>query len=275
MTTFHTRCHAKVNLFLAVGKLDHRRYHPIRTIMQTVSLADELEVEVGAAADQFEVIGASLPEDNSVTKAIRLAREFVDVPRLGIKLTKNIPSEAGLGGGSSDAAGILRILGAAPSRLSFAAQLEIAGAVGCDVPFFLYGGLAKATGYGEIVEPLPDPTPKTLIIAKPNLGISTALAYAGLDSADFPWRDFPANSEELYNDFERVAPCECGEIAERMMIHGASAAQLTGSGSAVFGIVKSEEADRIRKQIESEFGAKVYVATTVSAAEAILVEARH
>ncbi|HLO99583.1 MAG TPA: 4-(cytidine 5'-diphospho)-2-C-methyl-D-erythritol kinase, partial [Fimbriimonas sp.] len=96
-------CPAKLNLFLSVGPLDHRGYHPIRTIFQAISLYDELEIERSDKIE-FSCDDPSVPEDNTVIKAIRLMQEIADFPPVKVKLTKRIPSQAGLGGGSSDAA---------------------------------------------------------------------------------------------------------------------------------------------------------------------------
>ena len=98
------RCPAKVNLFLSVGGRDESGLHSLRTIYQAVGVYDELLVEE-AGEESFECDWPQLPSDNTVTKALRLLRELVPLPPLRISLTKRIPAEAGLGGGSSDAAG--------------------------------------------------------------------------------------------------------------------------------------------------------------------------
>src|SRR6185503_9925029 len=102
---------------------------------------------------------------------------------------------------------------------------EVAFAVGADVPFFLVGGRARGTGYGERLEPLPDGARQWLVIVKQAELVSTKEAYAKLDDAPREWREF---ADEMYNDFERVAPCVCGEIAERLQVHGAEGALLSG-----------------------------------------------
>src|SRR5256885_14356896 len=99
-------CPAKINEFLSVGPRDERGYHPIRTIFQAISLFDELTI-TEAEEDSF-ACNIDLPERNTLTKALSLVKEFVDVPPLAITLKKEIPTGAGLGGGSSDAAGLLR-----------------------------------------------------------------------------------------------------------------------------------------------------------------------
>ena len=121
-----------------------------------------------------------------------------------------------------------------------------------EVPFFLSGGRARAEGYGEVLTPIVDPSPVHVVLIKPDVDCSTVEMYGRLDKAQYPFRDFPA-TEELYNDFERVAPCESMDWAERIEVHGAYCAGLTGSGSAVFGLFESESAAASAfKRLESE-----------------------
>lgn len=248
---FRVACPAKVNLFLAVGKKDARGYHPLRTIFQAIGTYDFIEIDTEARATTVEFWGAGIPENNTVTKALRLMAEYTDIPPMKIEVFKDIPSEAGLGGGSSDAAGIIRAVRyLIPSMFSERDAMTVAQAVGADVPFFLVGGRAKGEGYGEVLTPLDDPAPAWVVVVKPTIGCSTPAMYASLDEKDYEWRDFPTD-DELYNDFERVAPCECLDLIERLQVLGAKQAGLSGSGSAVFGIFESEEAafeadDKIR-----------------------------
>jgi 4-diphosphocytidyl-2-C-methyl-D-erythritol kinase len=234
-------CPAKLNLFLSVGKKDHRGYHPIRSIFQAVSLYDELHIE-RASELTFECDDPRVPEDNTVVRAARLMMEVADFPPVAIKLVKRIPSEAGLGGGSSDAAGIIRA-----SKSLMSAMLPdyekkaIAKSIGADVSFFLLGGRAKAEGYGEKLTPMRSPNPiEWVVIAQPEDRCNTKSAYERLDDMDYEWCDFPTD-DILYNDFERVAPCGSLDLIERLQVHGANDAGITGSGSAVFGRFSSEE----------------------------------
>ena len=234
-------CPAKLNLFLAVGPIDHRKYHPIRSIFQAISVYDELELTPSSALT-FECDDSSVPAENTVTKACRLLMEVVDFPPVHAKLTKRIPSEAGLGGGSSDAAGVLRLSKQLMTMaMPLYEQKAIAKAIGADVTFFLTGGRAKVEGYGELVTKIPSPDPvEWYVVAQPADRCSTAEAYAKLDSLSYEWRDFPAE-DVLYNDFERAAPCGSLELMDRLLVHGAKDSGLTGSGSAVFGRFVSEE----------------------------------
>ena len=168
-------CPAKVNLFLAVGPPDPSEYHPIRTVFQAIGLYDYLEVETGGDRDSLTCSWDGLPPDNTVLKALRLYRELIPVPPLRMRLEKNIPALTGLGGGSSDAAGLLRAL----ARLSSPAPRpefvhDVAAAVGKDVPFFLVGGRARGEGYGERLAALPDRDRAWFLVVRPEADCSTS-----------------------------------------------------------------------------------------------------
>ncbi|MCU0315748.1 MAG: 4-(cytidine 5'-diphospho)-2-C-methyl-D-erythritol kinase [Fimbriimonadaceae bacterium] len=244
-------CPAKVNLFLAVGPPFPNGYHPLRTVFQAVSLFDEVAVEE-AKEDQISSDWEELPVENTLAKTLRLAREVAQVSPLAIRLTKRIPSEAGLGGGSSDAAGLLKILHQMnPERFPLPVMMKIAAEVGADVPFFLVGGLATAEGIGEQLSTLDEPPARTFLIVKPKVGISTREAYQALDrrgdyslylSGSLP--DFSSSSaapwgESLKNDFELVAPEEIERVKSALTQSGARASLMSGSGSAVFGLFES------------------------------------
>jgi 4-diphosphocytidyl-2-C-methyl-D-erythritol kinase len=247
------QCPAKINLFLSVGKKDHRGYHPLRSIFQTVSLYDELHI-LRADKLSFECDDPSVPENNTVIRAARRMMEVANFPAVAIKLIKRIPNQAGLGGGSSDAAGIIR---ASKSLMSAALpdyeRKAIAKSIGADVAFFLLGGRAQAEGYGEKLASISSPQPvEWYVISQPEDRCDTKSAYSRLDDLDYEWRDFPA-SDILYNDFERVAPCGSLDLIERLQIHGAKDAGLTGSGSAVFGRFSSEaDAIRAKEKLSTE-----------------------
>lgn len=265
------RCPAKINRFLSVGPLDSRGYHPLRTIFQAISLHDTVTIETGATG--FSCDWPDMPEENTMTKSLRLLSEYRDLPPVSLTLAKRIPAESGLGGGSSNAAGVLRGM-----QKVLAAPLEdrelhdIAAAVGADVPFFLIGGRAKGEGYGTRLTPLPDAPPEWLVVARPEVGVSTKEAYACLDARPYEWQPFPED-DALYNDFERVAPCECLDLIERLQVRGAERAGLSGSGSAVFGIFRSEEgAQSSADGLRGERVPFVEVATTLSRAESLAVE---
>jgi 4-diphosphocytidyl-2-C-methyl-D-erythritol kinase len=238
------RCPAKINTFLAVGPVDARGYHPLRTIFQAIDLVDELVISDETDRHEFICTSPDVPADNTVTKALRLAAELVQVPPLRVELRKNIPSEAGLGGGSSDAAGMLRAIARFTDGYAWGHAEMVAQAVGADVSFFLVGGRARAEGYGERLTPLPDAATEWYVVAQPEDRVNTGAAYAQLDAKPYTWRDWPVDERELYNDFERVAPCGCLELTETLQSLGADGALLSGSGSAVFGRFGTESAAR-------------------------------
>ena len=240
------KCPAKVNLFLAVGSRDLIGYHPLRTVFLAVDICDEVTIEDSpTGADEIVCDWEGLPPDNTLTKSLRLLREMIPGPPLKVELKKNIPDKSGLGGGSSDAAGLLRAVNRGMDNSIERYILEdVAAAVGADVPFFLVGGMAQATGYGEKLVALPDPSETWLLIARPSEGVSTVNAFRDLDQMDYEWRDFPADPldpRSFYNDFERIAPCESVELAERIEVHGALGSLMTGSGSAVFGLFPDQK----------------------------------
>ncbi len=221
-------CRAKINTFLTVGPPDERGWHPLKTVFQEIDLADTLTFEEAERdAVTFSVVG--IPARNTVTEALRLLREHRDIPPLRIHVEKRIPAESGLGGGSADAAALLRHYGRDLPNLA-----EIALRVGADVPFFLVGGRARAEGYGERLTPLPDLPTRHLVLALPAEGCPTGEMFRGLDAKPREFRDFPTDNV-LYNDFERVAPCASLDLIDRLLVHGAEDAGLSGSGSVVFG----------------------------------------
>lgn len=238
--TVVARCPAKVNLFLAVGPPDATGYHPLRTVFQAVSLYETVRVTT-STVDSFACHGAVLEEDNTVTKAWRLTREYVDLPKLRVELEKGLPSQAGLGGGSSDAAGFLRCaMTLTRGQFDMKSAHEVACAVGADVPFFLVGGMARGEGYGDCLSPMPDSPVRHLAIVKPEAGVPTSQAYARLDTRPREWRPFPEDPWTLYNDFELVMPPSCRDLKSRLIEEGAEQALLCGSGSAVFGLFAGE-----------------------------------
>jgi 4-diphosphocytidyl-2-C-methyl-D-erythritol kinase len=245
-------CPAKLNLFLSVGPRDQRGYHPLRTVFQAVSLFDVMTI-ARAAVDSFEC-NWRLPENNTVSRAWSLLRELVPLPPLQVTLEKSIPCMAGMGGGSSDAAGLIRGVQSLLGLRIPAGELKgLAMAIGSDVPFFLTGGRAKAEGYGEKLTPLPDPKETWTVVVKPKADCSTREMYEALDTKAYPWLAFNED-DGLYNDFERVAPCECLDLVEALQMQGATASGLSGSGSAVFGLVPDREsAERIASGYEQAY----------------------
>jgi 4-diphosphocytidyl-2-C-methyl-D-erythritol kinase len=252
------RCPAKLNLFLEVVRRRPDGYHDLDTVMQAIDLYDELRVFPRAEPTlTMECDDASLPTDerNLVLRAAIALRDHA-CHRAGAHfvLAKRIPSQAGLGGGSSDAAGALIGLNRAWGLgLSTEALRQLAAAVGSDVAFFLYGGAARCTGRGEAVEPLAVGSRQHYILLCPPVAVSTAEAYRNLR---FPLTSAPADAtmlarslakgdieglgHSLYNRLEEPAFAlrpELRELKGRLAATGLFAGVgMTGSGSALFGL---------------------------------------
>lgn len=260
-------CPAKVNLFLAVGPPDVRGYHPLRTIFQAVGLYDILDVTFADGAPKLEIVGADLPEQNTVSKALRLSREIFALNPSHIRLQKHIPMQSGLGGGSSDAAGLLRALN--HIRKVGLEEIEgVASVIGADVPFFLTGGRATGERYGDRITALPDAPEEWYVIAKPEIGCSTVEMYAHLDEKPRVWRDWPIE-DTLYNDFERVAPRKCLDLIDELLKTGAKAAALSGSGSSVFGRFATQAQ---AEEAKAGMSVQAWVAKGLTRAESLRIE---
>ena len=233
-------------------------FHEVATILQTISLHDTLIFERSDNGIELTCDDCSLPidETNLITKAANALRaEFRIEDGARIELRKLIPMGGGLGGGSSNAAVTLIGLSRLWSlNVSFEKLYEIGSGVGSDVPFFLYGGTALATGTGTAIEPNPDVRLGPIIVVTPNVWISTREAYADLDAANLTSADterillnyrfeaeIPANT---VNDFEKTVFAAFPEIADvkaKLLELGAQWALMSGSGASVFGIFENEE----------------------------------
>ncbi len=251
---------AKLNISLEVYGKRPDGYHNIRSVMVPVSLYDEVTVEEAPGGIAVAAGDRSVPSDSSNTchKAARLFMEREGVPRgVRISIRKRIPSEAGLGGGSSDAAatfkGLMALTGVVPPE---DALLSMAASVGADVPFFLCGRPALVEGLGDRVSPLDWAVLVWALIVKPPFGLPTREGYERLRRApgeSTPRRGLPAIRawddvvSIVGNDFEPAwadARPEIGEIKAELLAAGAAAAGMTGSGSAVFGLFRDEEKAR-------------------------------
>lgn len=249
MLTKHA--YAKINLTLDVVGIREDGYHLLESVMQTVSLCDDASIE---KADKTELFcdDPSVPTDRKNT-CIKAAELFFELSGLSggarIILKKNIPSEAGLGGGSADAAAVLTLLNELyDAQMSYAELERIAVEVGADVPFLVRGGSAVCRGIGEDLEPLNGLPKRYILLVKPDFGVSTPLAYKKFDeqsltSAGGTKRFCAALRcggnpyEHLSNDLE-TALCDerIAAIRRELLNLGAEASQMTGSGSCVFGL---------------------------------------
>lgn len=251
---------AKINLGLYIGKTLPNGYHEIVTVMVPVDWCDILEmVHADSGVTTMTVTGHSLPcptEKNLVMKAYRLFKEkHPSTPAMEIHLHKEIPDGAGMGGGSSDAAFALRLLNDMTGQPFTTDRLTaMAAEIGSDCPFFIYNRPMLATGTGTILTPIDMPVDRlgNILIVKPQGSVSTAAAYADAISscrsadellASLNGSDSPQSwSDSLGNDFTASVAAKVPEISrikEWLKGHGALYAEMTGSGSAVFGIFPS------------------------------------
>ena len=237
-------CPAKVNLFLEVLSRRPDGYHEIHTVLQTVGLYDTISGRaVPERGVHLNVVGADLPTDggNLVYRAAeRFLAETGTDGGVALRLDKRIPVQAGLGGGSSDAAGTLLLLRdlLAPD-LPDAALTAWAADLGSDVPFFLQGGTARATGRGETIEPLPPAPPRWLVLFRPAFGLSTPAVYGRVEVPRDP-RDGAAGA--IFNRLEAAAAALDPRVASFRETVAAGLARdevpvLSGSGSVFFVLV--------------------------------------
>ena len=256
------KAYAKVNLTLQVGSRHPDGYHAVMSVMQRISLWDTVTVERGTGRD---ILLCSVPvtesaDDNLCMKALRafFAETGIKSDGVTITLEKHIPVQAGLGGGSSDAAAVLRALRTLYAPDMNDGRLEtLAARLGSDVPFFIQGGTQLATGRGEVVSPLPQLAEGWFVVVKPDEGYSTAEMYRRLDepgsmlvrNSRYMQDAVAANNvhavaAELHNSFERVVPKDSSlrTIKDALRAQGALGTLLSGSGSAVFGLFDDQSA---------------------------------
>ena len=256
------KAYAKVNLTLQVGSRHPDGYHAVMSVMQRISLWDTVTVERGTGRD---ILLCSVPvtesaDDNLCMKALRafFAETGIKSDGVTITLEKHIPVQAGLGGGSSDAAAVWRGLRTLYAPNMTDTRLEkMAEKLGSDVPFFIQGGTQLATGRGEVVSPLPQLAEGWFVVVKPDEGYSTAEMYRRLDepgsrrvrNSRYMQDAVAANNvhavaAELHNSFERVVPKDSSlrTIKDALRAQGALGTLLSGSGSAVFGLFDDQSA---------------------------------
>jgi 4-diphosphocytidyl-2-C-methyl-D-erythritol kinase len=263
MTTLYEGAFAKVNLTLDVLGKREDGYHDLKSVMQTLSIRDDIEIDVGTGKPwKLLCDKPGIPTDhrNLAWKAAQVYCDAVkkDPNGLEIRITKRIPSEAGLGGGSADAAAVLRALNRHYGNpLSIMALAELGAEVGSDVPFCVLCGTAMVEGRGERLRKLPDLPECFFVVVKPSFSCSTAALYQKLDETDIAKRpdhkamesallagDLGKIAENIWNVFDPVVTAdhlEMNYIKSIFNSYGAVAYQMTGSGSAVYAIVPSFE----------------------------------
>ena len=252
------RAHAKINLDLRVLGTRPDGFHELRTVFQAIGLHDSVEcvAREGPFAIECDVAGVPLDRANLSWRAAetlwRSARRTGPLRDVLVRLTKRIPLQAGLGGGSADAAatllGLVKLwrLPVRPSQLT-----DVAATLGSDVPFFLSGGTALGLGRGDEVYPLADLPRHWIVLLVPGFGVSSADAYRLYDDereasgganrrepqyVPGPW---PSRAAQMINDLEAAIARHHPEIDQMraaLRRSGALAAAMTGSGSTVFGL---------------------------------------
>ncbi len=272
------RAHAKINLDLRVLGMRADGYHELRTVFQALSLHDTIECvpREGPFAIECETAGVPLDGTNLIWQAAQALwhalRRTGPVRDVIVRLEKRIPIEAGLGGGSSDAAATLLALartwrvGIRPPQLT-----DVAATLGADVPFFLSGGTALGLGRGDEVYPLTDLPRHWVVLVVPGFGVSTRDAYAWYDSerglsrtsqrepqyVPGPW---PSRAAQMINDLEapiaRHHP-EIDHMKTALRRAGALAAAMSGSGSTVFGLFQRRADASVAVDRLSAFGWRV------------------
>ncbi len=285
MTTLFEGAYAKINLTLDV--LDKRSdgYHDIKSVMQTISIRDDIEIDIGTGkAWKLLCDKPDIPTDES-NLAWKAAKVFFDAlgkdPQgLEIRITKRIPSQAGLGGGSADAAAVLRALNRHyENPLSILALAELGAQVGSDVPFCTICGTAMVEGRGERLRKLADMPDCVFVICKPDFSVSTPELYQKMDSEVIGKRpdnmamesallagDLEKVCKNLHNVFDPIVTKEHMELNYIKSIfnsYGAVGYQMTGSGSAVFAIVQDFEYAAVICNMLKENYPQVFIAKPV------------
>ena len=257
MESVELNSNAKINLALAVKKKRKDGYHEVELIFQEIDFHDKVQL---SKSDSIKFSTNSLLLQNEtgnlcITAAKALVSEF-NIPGIEIHLEKRLPIGAGLGGGSSNAAAILRG-GLELYGIEFPKEklISIAGKIGADVPFFLIGGTAYGSGTGEILNSITMTTDYHVLIILPEIHISTAWAYKNLNltltrkNDDYKFRGFRFQNldlaefrSEFYNEFENLVFSHYPKLSlikSELYHRGADYASLSGSGSALYGLYSS------------------------------------
>lgn len=285
MTTLYEGAFAKINLTLDVLGKREDGYHDLQSVMQAISIRDDVEIDVDT--NQPWTLNCSMegiPEDET-NLAWKAAEVFYAVTGrtttgLAIRITKRIPTQAGLGGGSADAAAVLRALNQHYGNpLSILALAEVGAQVGSDVPFCVLCGTAMVEGRGEKLRKLPDLPDCFFVVCKPDFSSSTPELYRQLDASVIAHRpnnqamesallagDLQKIADNIWNVFDPVVTkdhLELNYIKSIFNSYGAVAYQMTGSGSAVFAIVTEFEHAAVICNMLKDNYPQVYIAKPV------------
>lgn len=268
MRQVSVRAFAKLNLDLRVLNQGPGGFHELRSVFQTISLHDRIDIAY-APSKKTQIEGTSQIPNNLIERAARALLDHTrTTAKIEFRLEKRIPMGSGMGGGSSDAAAVLLALPVlAGMTVSPEELIRIGAGLGSDVPFFLLGGAAVALGRGTELYPLPEIAPKKLLIVAPGVHVSTPEAYRAFDRAgggklteaqvvqyidSFQSRVWGLGKSlskggagsEAVNDFERVVfpqHRQLKSILTTLQKSGADPARMTGSGSALFGVFTTQQ----------------------------------
>lgn len=267
------RAFAKINRSLEVLGVRPDGFHELRTVFQSIALHDTLAIRAVAGAFQLTCDDPACPADRSnliwrAAEQVWKAAGRRGVPRdVSIQLTKRIPLQAGLGGGSSDAAAALRAFGrlwrVKPDRIR-----ALGSALGADVPYFFEGGTTLGLDRGDLLFPLVDAPRAWVVVVVPAFGVSTKDAFAWWDR-DVARRRQASAQRRLTNDLQAVVVKrhpEIGRLVRALERAGASDAAMTGAGSAVFGLFSTRAAAQRAASLLSKRGSRTIVTRTVDRA---------
>ena len=285
MTTLYEGAFAKLNLTLDVLGKREDGYHDLQSVMQSISVRDDIEIDIGTGKPWkllCSVKGIPTDERNLAWKAAKVYCDALgkDPDGLEIRILKRIPSGAGMGGGSADAAAVLRALNRHYGQpLSIFALAELGAQVGSDVPFCVMCGTAMVEGRGERLRKLPDMPDCIFVVVKPEFSVSTPELYKKIDEVAIAQRpdnqamesallagDLLKVSQNLCNVFDPVVTAEHLELNYiKSLFHqyGAVGYQMTGSGSAVFAIVSEFEVAAVICNMLKDNYANVFIAKPV------------
>ena len=285
MTTLYEGAFAKVNLTLDVLGKREDGYHDLKGVMQAISIRDDIEIDVGTGKPWvLKCDREDIPCDqrNLAWKAAQVYFQTIgkDPDGLEIRITKRIPSQAGLGGGSADAAAVLRALNRHYGEpLSIGALAELGAQVGSDVPFCVICGTAVAEGRGDRLRKLPDIPDCFFVVCKPDFSVSTPEMFRKLDEKGFHARpdhtamesailagDLGRIAQNLCNVFDPVVTeehLELNYIKSIFNSYGSVGQQMTGSGSAVYCIVENFEYAAVICSMLREHYPQVFIAKPV------------
>ena len=285
MTTLYEGAFAKLNLTLDVLGKREDGYHDLKSVMQTISIRDDVEIDIGTGKPwSLECSAEGIPTDrkNLAWKAAEVFCQEMkkDPDGISIRIHKRIPSGAGLGGGSADAAAVLRALNRHyGSPLSVLALAELGARVGSDVPFCVLCGTAMVEGRGERLRKLPDLPDCVFVVCKPDFSVSTPELYQKIDTVAIAHHpdnmamesallaaDLGKIADLIENVFDPVVTAEHLELNYIKSIcnsYGALGMQMTGSGSAIYAIMPSFEYAAVVCNMLKENSPSVFIAKPV------------